>query len=285
MKNDDIYQKITDRIVGLLEAGTVPWHKPWAGGAGFFNLKSKKPYRGVNVFMLAAAEFSSPYWASFKQIKDMGGTIKKGEKSTPVIFWRWIEVEDRESGQPKKIPFLRYYNVFNVEQTEGLESKIPAPVAKPEVGNCEAADAIVEAMPQRPRTEHGGHTASYSPKLDRVQMPQKDRFDGCEEYYSTLFHELVHSTGHESRVGRPGIEDFNGFGSHQYSKEELVAEMGAAFLSGLAGIESKTLDNSAAYLASWVGKLKEDPKLVVQAAAQAQKAVDFITDKTFENKE
>jgi antirestriction protein ArdC len=283
MKKTDIYQNITDRILGLLKEGTVPWHRPWAGGAGFLNLKSKKAYRGVNIFILASAGYSSPYWASYKQVSEMGGQVRKGEHGTKVIFWRWIEVEDKDTGKPKKIPFLRDYTVFNVEQCDGLESKIPTPPEKPPVGNCEAAEAIVDAMPKRPEIKHGGHRAFYAPKSDHVGMPDKQAFDGCEEYHSTLFHELVHSTGHESRVGRPGIEDFDGFGSHQYSKEELVAEMGAAFLCGLAGIESKTLDNSAAYIASWMKKIAEDPKLVVQAAAQAQRAVDFITDKKFEN--
>lgn len=278
--NNKVYDIITERIIAILQKGTVPWHKPWvAGGAMALpkNLQSGKPYRGVNIFLLHSMEFSSPYWLTFNQALERGGNVRKGEKSTPVVFWKWLE-PDEASPDKKKVPMLRYYSVFNVEQCDGIE--YPKPEAKTfEFTPVESAEKIVESMPQRPEITYGGSSAAYSPTLDIVRMPNREQFEKPEEFYDTLFHELTHATGHESRLNRSGVADkneHNRFGTDPYAKEELVAEMGAAFLCANAGIVERTLDNSAAYISNWLERLKNDTKLVVHAAAQAQKAADFI---------
>jgi len=274
-----VYAIITDRIMEKLEQGCVPWHQPWAGNSEYpKNLITKKEYRGINVFMLACAGFASPFWASYKQIKELGGNVNKGEKGWPVVFWKFMDKDDPENNK-KHIPFLRYYTVFNVDQTNGIdEKKIPESAAKyNEIEKLEQCEAVVLAMPQRPEITYNDQRAYYTPSKDRVNMPKMEAFDGAEEYYSTLFHELTHSTGHESRLNRKGIiSGVAAFGTKEYSKEELVAEMGAAFLCGHCRIDNKTIDNSAAYIKSWLKKLKDDPKMVILAAAQAQKAADFI---------
>ena len=297
MKNE-VYKIITDRILEILKSGVAPWQKPWKTvclgdecGA-FFNLKTKKAYRGANVWILAASPFTSPYFVSFKQAQSMGGKVRKGEKGTIVTFWKPIKIEELVDGriERKTIPYLRYYTVFNVEQCDGLEAKLPKKAEvrdateeekeQARIESIDEAEALVEAMPLKPEIRHGGGRAFYRPTSDLVGMPEREDFNGSEEYYSTLFHELVHSTGHQSRLSRKDVVGADGkwssFGSPSYAKEELVAEMGAAFLCGTIGIENKTIDNSAAYLQSWCDRLVEDPKLFVHAAAAAQRAADFI---------
>lgn len=275
-----VYEIVTERIVAALEKGTVPWRQTWAQSRWPSNLVSQKHYRGMNVFMLAAQGHRSPWWLTFNQAKALGGSVKKGEKGTPVTFWKFIErTEATDKGQrTKRIPFLRYFTVFNADQCSGLEAHVPKADAPAEFRPIEAAAAIVDGMPQRPEIRHGGDAAYYSPLADRVQMPHREAFDAPENYYSALFHELTHSTGHESRLGR--LKDRRDalapFGSADYSREELVAEMGAAFLCARAGIEGRTLDQSASYLANWIGVLKADPRAAVVAAGAAQKAADFI---------
>jgi antirestriction protein ArdC len=276
----DVYEIVTDRILNLLSKGMVPWHRPWGSGtqdATPRNLKSGKAYRGVNVFVLNCAGFSSPYWLTFKQAKDMGGMVKKGEKGTPVIFWKRLMVEDKEqAGEKKVIPLLRYYTVFNVEQCDGIQA--PAAAARPTgFSPIAAAEEAVKSYANPPAIGHGGMQAYYSPMRDAVTLPAPASFNTPAHYYATLFHELGHSTGHKSRLARDGIVKSDGFGNHLYSKEELVAEMTAAMLCGVTGIDATgLLDNSAAYINSWLRKLQDDRKLVVQAAAQAQKAADMI---------
>ena len=277
-----IYDMVTDRIIALLEQGVVPWRKTWAGGdAGGLpvNLVSRKPYRGVNVFLLACAAYGSPYWLTFNQAKARGGCVRKGEKGMPVIFWKWLEgKEDPETGKKGRIPLLRYYTVFNAEQCDGL--KLPEPAEQPEERQhtpLEAAEAIMAGMPNAPEIRFGASQPAYSPLLDQILMPEASRFESGEEYYSTLFHEGVHATGHESRLGRfAGREALAGYGSDPYAREELVAEMGAAYLCATAGISAPVEENQAAYLQGWLKRLRGDSKLVVVSAAQAQKAADYI---------
>lgn len=275
----DVYQVINRRIMELLESGTVPWRKTWNAGSNMpKNIVSKKEYRGVNVFLLACMPYSSPYWMTYKQCVDKGGHVIKGSKSTPVIFWKWLDCKDTEATDTDavsgKIPMLRFYNVFNLEQTEGIKPPLTTETINT-FTPIERAEQIIAGMPLRPEIKHGGNRASYSPMLDYVKLPVPTSFELPEEYYSTAFHELSHATGHESRVGRKGVTQTSYFGSHEYSKEELVAEMGSAFLCGHAGIEN-TLENSAAYLAGWLKALKNDKTLLIHAAAQAQKASDYI---------
>jgi antirestriction protein ArdC len=272
--NSKSYDRITERIVHLLTQGTVPWHKPWLVKTGLpRNLITQKPYRGINVFLLMAMNYESPNWLTLRQANAMGGQIKPGEKSCPVVFWKPMKVKDKESGEDLKIPFLRLYHVFNVTQCTGLKNIPPANDA---AFSTTAPAEIVAHMPQAPVIKHGMAMASYSPGQDVVNMPDRKRFEADDNYHATLFHELVHSTGHEKRLKRPGIVERNGYGSEPYGKEELIAEMGSAFLCGHAGIVNRTINNSASYLDGWLKSLKQDKTLLVHAAAQAQKAADFI---------
>jgi antirestriction protein ArdC len=282
VKETNVYEIVTERIVTLLNQGTIPWQKPWTtGGKNLLprNLVSGKAYRGVNVFLLHAMNYSSPYWLTFKQAQQLGGNVRKGEKACPVVFWKWLEGTDEKTGEKKRIPFLRYYSAFNATQCEGIEFPKPEATAR-QHNPIETAEKIVANMPKLPPVQHGGDRAAYSPALDLVLMPAPETFRTGEHYYSVLLHELTHATGHQSRLNRKGVAgsegEWSAFGSTPYAKEELVAEMGAAFLCGHAGIVERTIDDSAAYIAGWLERLKEDNRLIVQAAAQAQKAADYI---------
>jgi len=281
--NASIYEIVTDRIVALLEKGVVPWQKSWnSNQQAPQNLVSRKPYRGINVLLLGSMGYNSPFWLTYNQAQALGGHIKKGEKSCPVVFWRWLEIEKKSTGKTERIAIMRYYSVFNLSQCEGLTVPDQAQPVQ-EHSPIEAAETIVSGMPNRPEIKHGLARAFYSPASDTVGMPAADQFKADADYYSVLFHELTHSTGHESRLNRKGVSGSDGewssFASERYALEELVAEMGAAFLCGAAGIAERTVDNSAAYLGTWLQRLKSDSKLVVQAAGQAQKAADFILAK------
>lgn len=282
MKDSCVYEIITERVISLLKQGTVPWQKPWNGGDQIpQNLISRKPYRGVNVFLLHAMSYQSPFWLTFKQAKELGGHVRQGEKASPVVFWKWLDGEDKDTGKAKRIPLLRYYSVFNAAQCENIGPHVPQlnSVQRPH-NPIETAERIVSEMPKRPAIKHGLDRAFYSPSGDFVGMPAPEQFRSGEGYYSVLLHELTHSTGHESRLARKGVSgsegEWSAFGSTPYAREELVAEMGAAFLCGQAGIAERTIENSASYIASWLERLKDDVRLVVTAAAQAQKASDFI---------
>jgi antirestriction protein ArdC len=272
--NSKSYDRITERIVSLLTQGTVPWHKPWHVRTGLpRNLITQKPYRGINVFLLMAMNYESPNWLTLRQANLLGGQIKPGEKSCPVVFWKPMPVKDKESGEDRKIPFLRLYHVFNVSQCTGLKNIPPAD----DTAFIQTLPAeLVANMPQRPAIKHGMALASYSPASDVVNMPDQARFESEDDYHATLFHELVHAVGHESRLKRASIMERNGYGSEPYGKEELIAEMGSAFLCGYAGTTDRTIHSSAAYLEGWLKQLKSDKTLIVHAAAQAQKAADFI---------
>ncbi|BBA70613.1 ArdC family protein [Geobacter sulfurreducens] len=268
---------ITESIISKLESGVIPWRKPWnASTQAPRNFITGKPYRGINVFLLASTGYCSPYFLTFKQVQEKKAQVKTGSKGFPVVFWSTVEVEDRDTGTEKEIPFMRYYSVFNIEQTT-LEVP-PMPEAEREFNPIEEAERIVAAMPHRPEIRHQQAKAFYSPNFDYVNMPRQELFHGDAEYYSTLFHELGHSTGHASRLTRKGVIESVYFGSHEYSKEELIAEMTAAFLCAEAGIVQATIDNSAAYIGGWLKALKskDNKALVIHAASQAQKATDFI---------
>ncbi len=281
---DKIYAMITDRIIEELEKGTVPWRMPWNGYIKGFpqNFTSKKSYRGVNIFLLQLAMRSTPYWITFKQAKQLKGSIKKGEKGYPVIFWKFLESVDKETDEKKNIPLLRYYTVFNLDQCEGIKlPEIDQPETR-EFSPIEQAEKIIADMPNKPTIKHDEARAYYRPSADVVNMPKKKLFLSDAEYYSTMFHELAHSTGHTSRLNREGDAKNHMFGSKDYSKEELIAEMGSAFLCAESNIENETIENSAAYIAGWLSKLKGDNRLLIQAAGKAQKAADYILDRKFE---
>ncbi len=280
-KKTDVYEIINEQILALLEAGTNPWRKPWHAAAQLppQNLMSRKAYRGLNVLLLGLSPFESPYWLTFNQARAAGGNVKKGEKSRLVTFWKMFQADDRTTGEKKNVPMLRYYRVFNADQCEGVATpKLEVPSF--EHNPIDAAERIAAAMPNAPQiATEDTRQAYYSPKKDVVNMPPRDRFETAEGFYEVLFHELTHSTGHASRLGR----DLSGtFGETAYGREELIAEMGSAYLCGLAGITESTITNAAAYLDSWRKVIKEDKRAVVVAAGAAQRAVDFITGATAE---
>ena len=271
----DAYQRITDSIIERLEQGVIPWHKPWRTDAPK-NYVSGKPYRGVNHLVLGMSEYDCAFWATFKQIKSVGGSVQKGQKGTPIVFVNMKEIEDKESGETVEVPFLRQYVVFNLEQTD---LDIPV-VHGPPVNPLVKCDKVIAGMPMKPSvTFDGGNRAYYDWHFDSVHMPRKERFESPEELYSTFYHELVHSTGHEIRLDRPTLMTQTTFGSDTYSREELCAELGACFLCAETGISNVTIDNSASYVGGWLKALKNDKRMIVQAAAQAEKACDFILDR------
>jgi antirestriction protein ArdC len=273
-----VYEVVTQQIIKQLESGVAPWHKPWRTEPPC-NLISGQQYRGINVFLLATQGYGSRYWLTFNQAQKLGGHIRKGEHSSIVTFWKIGDekiVTDADGNERNTRPFLlRFYHVFNVEQTNGIADKLGLGNASPRVPSIDQCEAIVSGMPNRPAIIRDGR-AWYRPSTDTIGIPSRTAFDSAENYYSTIFHELTHSTGHSSRIGREGIQNLNEFGSESYSKEELVAEMGAAMLCGITGIERKTLANSAGYLKSWIDVLKSDARMVVFSASQAQKAADYI---------
>lgn len=276
--SDKVYEIITEKILKLLDEKKIPWERDW--NTEFpKNLVSKKEYRGINLFLLSMLPYSSPYYVSFKQCKELGGHVRKGEKQNIAVFWKRIEIKDELTGEEKTIPFLRYYGIFNIEQCEGIDkSKIPEvkKFVKNKLGKIAQCEKVIDKMKSKPKITNGGQRAYYSPIEDKIGMPPKTSFKSKEGFYSVLFHELAHSTGHPKRLDRKeGM--LNVFGNHEYSKEELVAEMGSAFLSAHCQISNKKLiKNQAAYIRSWRDKISKDCKLVVNAAAKAQKAVDFI---------
>ena len=289
-KQFDLNETITEKFISAIESGTLPWRKPWVTASGNWmrpmNLISKKPYRGINTCLLAMSDYDSAYWLTFKQALEKKGNVKKGERGTHVVFYKTDDKKDAAGnivydakGNALKSWLLRYYTVFNLAQCEGIENpdagneSVPVRTVEP------IADAErIAACNALPKATHGGDRAYYSPSLDCIRMPQRDSFDCAEAYYGTLFHEQVHATGHASRLKRKGIvEKGHSFGDHEYSKEELIAEIGASFVANEIGILDKAqFDNSAAYLAAWVKVLKGDSKLIVSASGHAQRAADLV---------
>lgn len=264
-----VYQMVTDEIIKKLEMGVIPWIKPWRDAIAV-NWKTQKPYRGINALLLDPGEY-----LTFKQVQEAGGKVKKGAKSHMVVFWKWIEKQDEKTGETEKIPFLRYYRVFELSQVEGLKSKRKDSETFKH-NPIEAAEKIMENYKSRPSIIFTPEKASYNSLTDVIKVPALNEYQQPEEYYSTLFHEAIHSTGHKSRLNRATLTEKTAFGSESYSKEELIAEIGAAMLCATVKIENCTLENSAAYIQSWLRVLKKDSRIVVMAASQAQKAVDYI---------
>ncbi len=275
----NVFEIVTEQILTHLGNGVIPWRKPWNSKILLpRNLMTGKKYRGINVWLLLASSYASPYWLTFNQTKTLGGTIKKGEKSSIVVFWNFKEVEELNEGtgalEKKNIPFLKYYRVFNVLQCEGIT--YPDQPEEAHSNPIEEAEAIVNGFQGRPEIKHGFIKACYNPIEDLVKMPSKAAFVNPEEYYSTLYHELTHATGSASRLNRETLSAPASFGSKNYAREELIAEMGAAYLCAITGIAHATLENSAAYIQGWRDTIRKDSRLVVLAAAQAQKAVNHI---------
>ncbi|HTV49183.1 MAG TPA: ArdC-like ssDNA-binding domain-containing protein [Phycisphaerae bacterium] len=284
MSRFDLCQTVTDQIVAMLEKGVVPWRHPvlGRGETGWpKNLNTGKGYRGLNVFTLNIAAYCkgyvSSYWLTFNQAKERGGSVKKGEKSSMVIFWKQLAIVDRQTGEPDTVPMLRYYNVFNVDQCEGIAAPDASEYKPTLFSPIENAEAIVKGYDNAPTIEHGGLAPLYRPSLDKVLIPEPTRFVSPEAYYATLFHELAHSTGHFTRLDRKDGMKPTGHETPEYVREELIAEMSAAYLCARAGIQPATIENQAAYIGSWIKVLRGNNRLAVVAAGAAQKAADWIT--------
>lgn len=289
----DIYEQVTNRVLELLAKGVAPWRRPWkVSGILPTNLKSGKVYRGINLLVLAMSGYASPYWLTYNQAQEQGGKVRAGEKGTQVVLWKFLRtLKSDDSGTistsrdengsviMKRVPFLKIYTVFNLDQIEGIEApkfEGEAPVHNP----IDAAEKVIVEMPNPPKIRYGGDRAYYDARADLVACPVHKAFKSAEAFYATMYHELTHSSGHTSRLARPGIVEGNMFGSCDYSKEELVAELGAAFLCAQVGIDNN-IEQSAAYLKGWMEKLTDDNKLLIQAAGLAQRAADYILDVKF----
>ena len=278
----DLYSEVTARILAELERGAAPWRKSWSATAGQNvpqNAVTNRPYSGCNVILLWLARnrgWATPRFLTFKQATEAGGNVRKGEHATHVILWKPVpKKQSGDEGEEKDGSYLllRSYAVFNAQQADNVP-ELPLAV---EHDPIEKAEEIVRGyVPHGPLIQFGGGSAHYVQSSDIVACPNMGQFERIEGYYSTLYHELVHSTGHESRLDRLTR---TGFGSGPYAKEELIAEMGAAMLCGMAGIDN--LDQSASYLKGWLKPIGEDPKFVIQAAANAQKAADLILGTSF----
>ena len=282
-KNIDVYELVTNRMIELLEAGTVPWQKPWTEVGMPMNLVSKRPYRGINLWLLLSLNYEHNLFLTWDQLKKLGGSVNAGEHGHIVVFWKNVKMqpeEKDEQGNIKHIPMLRYYKVFNVSQCRDLPELPTSPTVFREYFPIAECEDIIKGMPDCPVIQHKEQRAYYHIAEDYINMPKKKSFKIPEGYYQTLFHELVHATGSEKRLGRKTLIDMVKFGDQNYSLEELIAEIGASYLCSLTGILEKNIQNSAAYLNGWLRKLKDDKRFIVQASGQAQKAIDFIINQT-----
>ena len=271
----DIYAEVTSRIIDQMENGIIPWEKPWIACGKAVSHATGKAYSLLNQMLLGRPG----EYATYAQIQKAGGYVKKGEKASMVVFWKWIEEKDPETEEVKQIPFLRYYNVFHIDQCEGINARYVTEVAFPDgASTVETAQDIIYDYLGREGVKlvhQEGDKAFYRPATDEVVLPIRKQFVSTAEYYSTVFHELTHSTGHQSRLNRLNNAAF--FGTEEYSKEELVAEIGAAALVNHCGLESSTsFRNNAAYIQNWLSVLKGDKRFIVSAAGKAEKAVNLI---------
>ena len=276
MKNEDIYKELTQAFVDCLNEGEIPWQKPWKEQ---YNMISGKEYEGMNQLYLGLRASKNKWpnaWATFKQINELGGSVASGSKGSIVVWWNLFKRKKEVEGKEviEVIPTLKYFRVFNLAQTHGIkENKIKQPF-----DNDLMAEQVANSYLKRENLNlERSNKAFYSPSSDYVGMPNREIFSSQEEYFSTLFHELTHSTGHQSRLNREEVQNFHFFGSETYSKEELTAEIGAAFLCTKTKISNqKTLTNSKAYIQSWIKVLEKNPKWILSASSKAQKAAEFI---------
>ncbi|CAN5289360.1 zincin-like metallopeptidase domain-containing protein [soil metagenome] len=281
----DVYQLITNRIIERLNQGTIPWRKPWTDAGHPQNLVTKRMYTGINNWLLASLGYNQNYFLTYKQVKELGGMIKKGEKGNVVIFWKHLPVNETDGeAKQKRKSLLRYYYVFNIEQCSGLPDMVSVPYSDCLTAHFGSCDEIVEGMPQCPVIKHTKQQAFYHPVKDYINTPKQGTFTSMESYFCTLFHELIHSTGHASRLNRKAIVEPGTFGSEFYSIEELTAEIGACYLNSVTGIIDKEFSNSVAYINGWLQALKNDKRLIIFASGQAQRATDFILNVNSVNK-
>ncbi len=276
----NIYQTVTERILQQLAAGTVPWRKTWTNGLPK-SLNTGKEYRGINLLLLGMTAHQSQYWITYREAHRRGGYVRKGERSTPVIFWKWHTPEETQqqrdkTGKDSVAPCAPFVSaVFNLDQVEGIA--LPENDRGPDAAAAlDVAGQLFEAMPDKPEIEHARNLQpAYCQVTDRVLMPHLGQFQSAPEYFGTLFHELLHATGHTKRLNR--FKQTEGNPMERYSFEELVAEFGAAFLCGISGIKSKqTSELQSGYIAEWSRVFQQDHRILLRAASAAQKAVDYI---------
>jgi len=279
----DVYEIVTENIIKQLEKGTVPWKKPWSEGGLPQNLVSRRHYRGINILLLGLLGYEHNLFLTYKQLRDLGGEAKQGEKPHFAVYWNYADSKEKEpeaegeeivetSGKRKRA-VLRYYSVLNIAQCSGIPDKwLPKEREERTIPSCED---IVRDMPHCPRIQFKQQKAYYNPLEDFVNMPKHKSFESDEAYYATLFHELMHSTGHHSRLNRKELLQMSEFGSDTYSLEELVAEIGTCYLLSFAGIQGQ-FQQSTGYIQGWLNKLRNDKRFILSAASQAQKAVDYI---------
>lgn len=272
--NAQIVDKITQRIIEQLEAGVIAWDKPFVSGMPK-NYVSGKDYQGINALLLGSTNFTSPYWLTYNQCKQLGGNIKSGAKAMPILYWTMLDKvgeNDKGEAEIKHVPYIRYTSAFNFQQTIGLKEKAEAKTILSPIEKCED---VIANMPNKPNITDGKRPC-YIPSKDTVEIMGIKSFKSSEHYYATLYHELAHSTGHSSRLNRQDENTPRFFGSEDYSKEELVAEFTSAFLCGYTGISKETERNAAAYIQSWLNALKNNRSQIITAASQAQKAYNYI---------
>lgn len=276
----DTHQFITDAIVAKLENGVLPWRKDWTSNDQSFSMPRRANgefYKGINVLLLWIATmekgFTADQWMTFKQAKAAGGHVRKGEKGTQIVFFKTLDVEDK-NGESRVVPMARTYTVFNVQQIADLPCELTPDLFGDDIDTGARSDEALEKFFSATGAKIciDGTSPCYRPASDSIHMPSVEKFETATAYYGTLAHEFVHWTGHKSRLDRLDMTNKKG-----YAFEELVAELGACFLTAIVGGETD-LDNSAAYIGSWLRALQNDKRYIFQAAAQAQKAVDFILE-------
>jgi antirestriction protein ArdC len=274
----DVYSLVTNRIIELLEAGTVPWRKPWTGKGIPMNAISKRPYRGINMMLLNSYDYPHNHFLTWKQIKTIGGSVLKGEKGIFVVFTKMIEKEVDKNGKMEKErkSMLRYYKVFNLGQCKDIPVEFMPKEDGKDLEPVLECSAIMEGMKDAPKVVHKKGEAFYVPSEDYINMPRMKTFKTVEDYYGVLFHELIHSTGHQSRLSRKEVYENNAFGSVPYSLEELVAEIGSCFLKSYSGLPIADMANNAAYIKGWLEVFKGDKRILIKAASRSQQAVEYI---------
>jgi len=291
-----LYEEVTNQIISMMEQGMIPWHKPWTGtSAGAISHSTGKPYSLLNqILLMVPGEY-----ITWNQCHQEGGTVKKGAKAKHVYFWKlYKKPETDEDGNPVlddegkqktvNIPVLKSFTVFHINDCEGINAKWAGKLPKVPAAPIEEAERVLAEYITREKitleNDAISDRAYYAPGIDTIHLPRIDQFTETAEYYSTAFHEATHSTGHPSRLNRFELGKVAAFGSQDYSKEELVAEIGAACILHQMGIETPgSLKNNAAYLQNWLSALKNDKQMIIGAASRAEKAVCMILGKTEEN--
>lgn len=274
----DVYSLVTNRIIELLEKGTIPWRKPWLPNGMPKNLISQRPYTGINTMLLNSLDFSKNYFLTWHQLQEIGGHIKRGEKGSFIVFQSKNEKEVQKNGEItiEKRSILRYYYVYNVEQCLNLPRKYTEVTKIPTEIIDKSCEKIVQGMPLCPTIYYRGNEAYYMPKHDYINMPKLDYFDSMASFYGVLFHELIHSTGALKRLARKSVCENTDYGNELYSLEELIAEIGSCYLTSIGGVGISNLQNSAAYIKGWLSVLENDKRFIVKAASKAQRAVEYI---------